>query len=151
MKRESALQVILCRCFLRNAYADTESIAPHRGFAQLSFVNDVNACSKRSRSPRLSISSIRVHCDCAEDPEPPPPGDAAHEKGGNVAWGMMMFVMLGDMFGLGCLTLPANFAQLGWVVALALIALCALGMLYSGRLFTLLGILVSLHLPPSFI
>ena len=49
------------------------------------------------------------------------------------------------MFGLGTLTLPADFARLGWAVALPVIALCALGMVYSGVLF---GRLAS-HLPNS--
>ena len=55
------------------------------------------------------------------------------------------FVLLGDMFGLGTLTLPADFARLGWAVALPVIGLCALGMVYSGVLF---GRLAS-HLPNS--
>ena len=54
-------------------------------------------------------------------------------------------VLLGDMFGLGTLTLPADFARLGWAVALPVIGLCALGMVYSGVLF---GRLAS-HLPNS--
>lgn len=55
------------------------------------------------------------------------------------------FILLGDMFGLGTLTLPADFARLGWAVALPVIVLCALGMVYSGILF---GRLAS-HLPNS--
>ena len=55
------------------------------------------------------------------------------------------FVLLGDMFGLGTLTLPADFARLGWAVALPVMALCATGMVYSGVLF---GRLAS-HLPNS--
>lgn len=39
------------------------------------------------------------------------------------------------MFGLGTLTLPANFARLGWAVAVPIIFICALGMVYSGVLF----------------
>lgn len=42
------------------------------------------------------------------------------------------------MLGLGSLTLPSVFARLGWAPALAVIAICALGTIYSGRLFTLL-------------
>lgn len=53
---------------------------------------------------------------------------------------------VGDMFGLGCLTLPTDFAQLGWAIALPLIALCSMGMLYSGRLFTILGLKVLLEI-----
>lgn len=49
------------------------------------------------------------------------------------------------MFGLGTLTLPADFARLGWAVALPVIGLCALGMLYSGVLFGRLAT----HLPNS--
>ena len=46
----------------------------------------------------------------------------------------------GDMLGLGSLTLPAVFARLGWALALAVIVICVLGTLYSGRLFTLLAL-----------
>ncbi|KAL3133625.1 hypothetical protein ABBQ32_008143 [Trebouxia sp. C0010 RCD-2024] len=49
------------------------------------------------------------------------------------------------MFGLGTLTLPADFARLGWAVALPVIGLCALGMLYSGVLFGRLAT----HLPST--
>ncbi len=47
------------------------------------------------------------------------------------------------MLGLGTLTLPSAFARLGWVLALALVALCAAGTLYSGRLFTMLTLKVA--------
>ena len=40
------------------------------------------------------------------------------------------------MLGLGALALPSVFARLGWLPAAALLAACALGALYSGRLFT---------------
>lgn len=43
------------------------------------------------------------------------------------------------MFGLGTLTLPADFARLGWILALLVMLLCLCGMLYCGRLFTLLA------------
>lgn len=38
------------------------------------------------------------------------------------------------MLGLGALTLPSVFVRLGWLPASALLAVCALGALYSGRL-----------------
>ena len=60
-------------------------------------------------------------------------------------WIFTTFVLLGDMFGLGTLTLPADFARLGWAVALPVIAICALGMVYSGVLFGRLAV----HLPSS--
>ena len=60
-------------------------------------------------------------------------------------WVFTTFVLLGDMFGLGTLTLPADFARLGWAVALPVIAICALGMVYSGVLFGRLA----MHLPSS--
>ena len=44
-----------------------------------------------------------------------------------------------DMFGLGTLTLPADFARLGWILALVVMFVCFLGTLYSGRLFTMLS------------
>ena len=40
------------------------------------------------------------------------------------------------MLGLGALALPSVFARLGWLPASVLLAACALGALYSGRLFT---------------
>lgn len=46
--------------------------------------------------------------------------------------------MTGDMLGLGALTLPSVFARLGWVPALVIMTVCAIGTIYSGRLFTLL-------------
>ena len=43
------------------------------------------------------------------------------------------------MLGLGALALPSVFARLGWLPAVLLLAACALGALYSGRLFTLMA------------
>lgn len=43
------------------------------------------------------------------------------------------------MFGLGILTLPADFARLGWAIGLGLVLLFCLGMIYSGLLFSQLG------------
>jgi len=60
-------------------------------------------------------------------------------------WILTTCVLLGDMFGLGTLTLPADFARLGWAVALPVIIICALGMVYSGILFGRLAT----HLPAS--
>ncbi|KAK9902167.1 hypothetical protein WJX75_006684 [Coccomyxa subellipsoidea] len=61
-------------------------------------------------------------------------------KGNNVGVTVLMttFIMLGDMLGLGALTLPSVFARLGWVPALVIMTVCAIGTIYSGRLFTLL-------------
>ena len=47
-----------------------------------------------------------------------------------------MVAFVGDMLGLGALALPSVFARLGWLPASVLLAACALGALYSGRLFT---------------
>lgn len=47
------------------------------------------------------------------------------------------------MLGLGSLTLPGVFARVGWIPALILFALCAIGTIYSGRLFTLMAEMVS--------
>lgn len=47
--------------------------------------------------------------------------------------------MVAEMFGLGILTLPADFARLGWAVGLAIVLLFCLGMIYSGVLFAQLG------------
>lgn len=53
---------------------------------------------------------------------------------------LLLLARTGDMLGLGSLTLPAVFARLGWALALAVIVLCVVGTLYSGRLFTLLAV-----------
>eukprot|EP00891_Asterochloris_glomerata_P002391 jgi/Astpho2/2391/fgenesh1_pg.00044_%23_35_t len=53
----------------------------------------------------------------------------------NSGWMLTACVMLGEMFGLGVLTLPADFARLGWGVALALVLVIAVGTVYSGALF----------------
>lgn len=45
-------------------------------------------------------------------------------------------------FGLGTLSLPADFARLGWAVGIVAVALCAAGTVYSGVLFSRLGVLV---------
>lgn len=50
-----------------------------------------------------------------------------------------MFVMVAEMFGLGILTLPADFARLGWAIGLGLVLLFCLGTMYSGLLFAQLG------------
>lgn len=45
----------------------------------------------------------------------------------------------GDMLGLGALGLPSVFARLGWLPASVLLAVCAIGSLYSGRLFAIMA------------
>ncbi|CAL8466173.1 g5709 [Coccomyxa elongata] len=72
------------------------------------------------------------------DLEAPPEDPENKGNGVGVTVLMTTFIMLGDMLGLGSLTLPSVFARLGWAPALAVIAICALGTIYSGRLFTLL-------------
>lgn len=59
-------------------------------------------------------------------------------------WPLSLALIAGDMFGLGTLTLPADFARLGWIPAIAIMLICLCGMLYSGRLFTLLATKVRL-------
>ena len=54
-------------------------------------------------------------------------------------WILTTFIMVAEMFGLGILTLPADFARLGWAVGLGLVLLFCLGMMYSGLLFSQLG------------
>ncbi len=56
---------------------------------------------------------------------------------------LTVVVYVGDMLGLGALALPSVFARLGWLPASALLAACALGALYSGRLFTAMAQQVS--------
>ena len=47
-------------------------------------------------------------------------------------------ILLGDMFGLGALSLPSVFARLGWLPATFLLLLFSAATVYSGRLFALL-------------
>ena len=56
--------------------------------------------------------------------------------------------MVAEMFGLGILTLPADFARLGWAVGLGIVLLFCLGMIYSGVLFAQLGRCGHLHATP---
>lgn len=65
-------------------------------------------------------------------------GQAA-PKSGSSGWVLTMFVMVAEMFGLGILTLPADFARLGWAIGLGLVLLFCLGTIYSGLLFSQLG------------
>lgn len=60
---------------------------------------------------------------------------AGGSGGGTTHWALTTFILLGDMFGLGCLTLPADFVRLGWLPALACLAAFALIDLYSGLLY----------------
>jgi hypothetical protein len=55
---------------------------------------------------------------------------------GTTHWLLTTCILLGDMFGLGSLTLPADFVRLGWVPALALLILFGIGDVYSGLLYT---------------
>lgn len=47
-------------------------------------------------------------------------------------------ILLGDMFGLGALSLPSVFARLGWLPATSLLILFSVSTIYSSRLFALL-------------
>lgn len=60
-------------------------------------------------------------------------------KSGGSGWILTMFVMVAEMFGLGILTLPADFARLGWAIGLGLVLLFCMGTMYSGVLFSQLG------------
>ena len=47
-------------------------------------------------------------------------------------------ILLGDMFGLGALSLPSVFARLGWLPAVSLLIIFSVSTIYSSRLFALL-------------
>ena len=64
---------------------------------------------------------------------------APHQYAGNMRDAKFMAACPGDMLGLGALALPSVFARLGWLPATVLLAVCALGALYSGRLFTIMA------------
>ncbi|CAL5228546.1 g11700 [Coccomyxa viridis] len=75
------------------------------------------------------------------DVESQPRQNAASAAGVSVMF--TTFIMLGDMLGLGSLTLPSVFARLGWIPALIVVIVCGFGTMYSGRLFALLATKVS--------
>lgn len=96
-------------------------------------------CHLLPTCPSVTSSTSATEVDA--DPE------AARTKGSpsgehgrlGTHWVLTTFILLGDMFGLGTLTLPADFARLGWAVAVPVILVCALGSVYSGVLFARLA------------
>jgi hypothetical protein len=64
---------------------------------------------------------------------------------GSTHWILTTCILLGDMFGLGTLSLPADFARLGWVPALSFLLAFSMADLYSGSLYTRL----CTHLPSA--
>lgn len=78
------------------------------------------------------LTSVRVVADVEAAGLP-----AAKAEGSG--WILTTCIMVAEMFGLGILTLPADFARLGWAVGLSIVLLFCLGMIYSGVLFAQLG------------
>ena len=68
-------------------------------------------------------------------PRPRPPSPARRQGATPTA---TTLILLGDMFGLGALSLPSVFARLGWLPATALLLLFSAATIYSSRLFALL-------------
>eukprot|EP00879_Flechtneria_rotunda_P013662 GHRR01014272.1.p1 GENE.GHRR01014272.1~~GHRR01014272.1.p1 ORF type:complete len:335 (+),score=82.20 GHRR01014272.1:260-1264(+) len=61
---------------------------------------------------------------------------------GKTPWLLTTAILLSDMFGLGTLSLPADFARLGWIPALLCFAWFALSSIYSGWLYQRLSLRV---------
>lgn len=59
---------------------------------------------------------------------------------GTTHWLLTTAIMLSDMFGLGTLSLPADFARLGWIPALACLAWFAAADVYAGTVYQRLSI-----------
>lgn len=57
-------------------------------------------------------------------------------------WLLTTALMMADMFGLGALSLPADFARLGWLPALSCMAWFTLTNVYSGLIYQRLSIRV---------
>ncbi|CAK0786030.1 hypothetical protein CVIRNUC_009243 [Coccomyxa viridis] len=89
---------------------------------------------------RLLGDSSRADED-VQDVEAPPEQNATSAAGVSVV--LTTAIMLGDMLGLGSLTLPSVFARLGWIPAILVVLLCGLGTVWAGRLFALLAVKVT--------
>lgn len=79
-------------------------------------------------------SGLRLGDQEGIEPEPDPRGRRT-----GTHWLLTTAILLGDMFGLGALTIPADFARLGWYLGFGSLSISALGMCYSGILFARLA------------
>lgn len=61
---------------------------------------------------------------------------------GRTHWLLTTAIMLSDMFGLGTLSLPSDFARLGWAPALACLGWFAVMSAYAGSLYQRLSLRV---------
>jgi hypothetical protein len=80
-------------------------------------------------SPFCLSSHCSAELGTSTSPKPRGPVGTTH-------WLLTTCILLGDMFGLGSLTLPADFVRLGWIPALVLLILFGIGDIYSGLLYT---------------
>ena len=90
-------------------------------------------CASTFTTPQAAQTDTQTLCADVESAGRPAP------KLRGSGWILTMFVMVAEMFGLGILTLPADFARLGWAIGLGLVLLFCLGTMYSGLLFSQLG------------
>lgn len=61
---------------------------------------------------------------------------------GTTHWLLTTAIMLSDMFGLGTLSLPADFARLGWLPGLACLIWFAAADVYAGTIYQRLSLKV---------
>eukprot|EP00878_Enallax_costatus_P016932 GHUV01017775.1.p1 GENE.GHUV01017775.1~~GHUV01017775.1.p1 ORF type:complete len:304 (+),score=81.44 GHUV01017775.1:1275-2186(+) len=61
---------------------------------------------------------------------------------GTTHWLLTTAILLSDMFGLGTLSLPADFARLGWIPALACLIWFAVADVYAGTVYQRLSLKV---------
>ncbi|KAL0023611.1 hypothetical protein WJX77_006953 [Trebouxia sp. C0004] len=127
------------------AQSDSPKVAPSGGLELLgSGLLDPSLLEQlldeHAPPPDMPYAPIR-HVEpvlAAEHPDVESAGHPALKSHGS-GWILTTFIMVAEMFGLGILTLPADFARLGWAVGLGLVLLFCLGMMYSGLLFSQLG------------
>lgn len=82
-------------------------------------------------APLLGGGNVDDGGETGDQPRPPPRRLGATPTATTL-------ILLGDMFGLGALSLPSVFARFGWLPATALLLLFSAATIYSSRLFALL-------------
>lgn len=85
---------------------------------------------------RSTTASPAVLVNIEDQPQP------AWSHLGTTHWLLTTAIMLSDMFGLGTLSLPADFARLGWIPALACLVWFAVADIYAGIIYQRLSLKV---------
>lgn len=101
------------------------------GFQQCRAANSGKAPATRNKPPALDNHKFVTISRPAEAPRQ---GGAGAPVLRGTSWVLTTFILLGDMFGLGCLSLPGDFARMGWLPGLGCLLAFALVDVYSGGL-----------------